>query len=171
MTHVSGCQRCFPKEQPLAIVHCVKEDGVTQKQTVPGYISSLPASCFEMLLKCVQSVSLCHYQIGHTYFTGEMKVFLLLVTSVPSRWPQRHSPRRAIITTLYAHAHHVITCLCVCAPACVCMWRTRHEFVCLSACIWQNMCVQTYGLTSMQTLLRPVRRDQCPGSKCQTQLT
>lgn len=118
-----------------------------------------------MLPKCVQSVSLCHYQIGHTYFTGEMKVFLSLITSVPSRWPQRHSLRRAIITTLYAHARHVITCLCVCAPACVCMQRTRYEFVRLSAWICQNMSVQTYGRTRHANTLKTSEKGSMSGVK------
>ena len=47
----------------------------------------------------------------------------------------------------------------------------RHESLCLRACICESMSVQTYGLTSMQTLQRAARWDQCAGSKCQTLLT
>lgn len=75
MTLVSGCHRWIPMEQTSATEQAVKKDGVTQKQTVQDTFPLFLA------FKCVQSVSLCHYQIGHTYFTEEMKVFLLLITS------------------------------------------------------------------------------------------
>lgn len=175
MAPVSGCHRWIPREQPLATVHAIKKDRVTQTQiqnTFPLFLC--------LAFKCVQSVSLCHYQIGHTHFTEEMKVLLLLVTSaflmahVPSRWPQRLGLRRAIITTLCTHSGSSS-----CDRMLVWMFETKrvftrrekHEFVCLPASISQNMSVWTYGLTSMKTLQRPVRRDQCPGSGCQTQLT
>lgn len=77
MTLVSGCHKGIPKEQQLATVQAVKKDGVTQTQfqdTFPLFLA----------FKCVQSVSLCHYQIGHTYFTEEMKVLFFCSQHLPS---------------------------------------------------------------------------------------
>ena len=60
MKPVRAFRRWIPKVQPLAIVHPVREAGVTQIQTVQRYISSLPVSLLQVCAKCVL-VSLSHW--------------------------------------------------------------------------------------------------------------
>lgn len=64
---------------------------------------------------------------------------------------------------MWSHA-----CVDVCAQACV--YEKGKAWI-VGACICQKTSVRTYGLTDMQTLQRWARGDQCPGSKCRTQLT
>ncbi len=78
MTLTSGCHRWILREQPLAVVHAVKKEGVTKKQTVSGYISSLPVSCPLSVCKVCPCVII---RLDTRIFTEEMKVFLLLITS------------------------------------------------------------------------------------------
>lgn len=95
-----------------------------------------------MCAKCVL-VSLSDWT--HVFHRGDESVpfahnICLLMVCVPSRWPQRHGLRRAIITSLYTLARHVITCLC--GWLCTLVWfirRESHWVVCLSAYIYQNM--------------------------------
>lgn len=104
-----------------------------------------------------------------------MKVFLLLVTSA-FWWSVSHQvdlkdiARGERLSPLSTHSGSSCDLMLV-----WCFCQSVHlldgEFVCLSACICQSLSVQTYGVKSMQILQRPVRRDQCPGSKCQTRLT
>lgn len=99
------------------------------------------------LFKCVQTVPLCHYQIGHTYFTQEMKVFLLLVTSAflclvkmtSETWPEESDYHQSVHTL----AHHVITCLCGCCPNFVFHEEGGEQgFLCVLACMYlsENVC-------------------------------
>lgn len=81
----------------------------------------LPATC----LKCVQSVSMCHYQIGHTSFPGEMKVFHILVTSALC-WCATHQNLKDIargkrLSTLYALWLVMWSHACVCMGVRVCV--------------------------------------------------
>lgn len=102
--------------------------------------------------KCVQSVSLSHYAIGHTYFTEQMKVFSLLATSAlwwfvshqddlkDMAWGERHHSAHS-----GPSCDHMLSCFCVQA------WRRSRTFVWMYACIC-HMSFETCGLTSMQTL-------------------
>lgn len=170
MSHDSGvCHRWDPggRHQPLRRL---------SRQTGSLRSRQLQQDPFP-LFKCAQTVPLCHYQIGHTYFTQEMKVFLLLVTSAylclvkmtSETWPGESDYHQSIHTL----AHHVITCLCGCGPNFVLHEEggSKDFSVCLHACICQKTSVRPYGLTGMLTLQRSSRTDQCQGSKCQTQLT
>lgn len=91
------------------------------------------------LLECVQTALLCHYQIGHTYFTPEMKVFLWLVTSASlclvkmtsETWPEESNYHHSVHTL----AHHVIACFCECGPNLVSWEGQSKDF---SVCVFMK---------------------------------
>lgn len=77
-------------------------------------------------------------------------------------WGERLSPLCTHSLVMWSHA-----CVEICAYKCMLLKGERPKLLSLGV----HVSVQTYGLTGMQTLRRSARRDQCPGSKCQTQLT
>lgn len=99
-----------------------------------------------LVFKCVQSVSLCHYQIGHTYFTEEMKVFLLLVTSA-FWWSVSHQDdlkdiaRGERLSPLCMHSSsscdHMLVWMFV--PKCAFV----RKWICVSACMYLSDSVCT----------------------------
>ena len=72
---------CCPRLSGTTISHgehCEKKTrGYAEADS--SRIHFVPFLC--LAFKCLQSVSLGHYRIGRTYFTEQMKVFLLLLTS------------------------------------------------------------------------------------------
>lgn len=111
-THDSGvCPRQVPWEEHQPQDRLLRQTGSTASRQLQHPFP---------LLECVQTVLLCHYHIGHTYFTQEMKVFLSLVTSASlclvkmtsETWPEESDYHHSVHTL----AHHVISCFCGCGP-------------------------------------------------------
>lgn len=128
------------------IIFCAQMSRIEQRQL---WDTHLPATC----LKCVQSVSMCHYQIGHTYFTGEMKVFHILVTSALC-WCATHQNLKDIargkrLSTLCTHFDSSCDHTLVYAGVfeCVCLWGVYfvdegtwgRMSVQLSKCPWKDI--------------------------------
>lgn len=153
MTPVRACRRWIPKVQPLAIVHPVREAGVTQIQTVQRYISSLPVSLLQVCAKCVL-VSLSHWT--HVFHRRDESVHFAhnicpLMLRVPSSdlkdiaRGKRLSPLRSLYTLqliMWSHAS-----VDACARACVCVHERGGEaWVFMFACmyLWEYVCTDIW---------------------------
>lgn len=117
--------------------------------------------------KCVQSVSLSHYAIGHTYFTEQMKVFSLLATSAlwwfvshqddlkDMAWGERLSPLCTLWPIMWSHALMFL-----------CPSVEEKPHICVDVCMYlSHVFWDMWSNKHADTL-----RDQSHGSKCQTWL-
>lgn len=128
-SHDTGQRLSQVDPKGAAISHCQKSRGHQETK----FQDTLP------LFKCEQSVPLCHYQIGHTYFTEEMKVFFLLQTSAvlcpvemtSETWPEE------------SDYHHSVRTLLSCDHMLV--WK----FVPMSACFWKGKGQNCWALVFM----------------------